>query len=70
MPVPAGTTAVTCESSTTVTLVAAVLPNRIWRWPEAPEKFKPAMVMLEPGNPDDALSPVTIGVESTTSNSL
>ena len=62
VPVPAGTTAVTCESSTTVTFVAAVLPKRTWRWPAAPEKFAPVTVIVEPAEPEEALRPVTTGV--------
>ena len=70
VPVPDGTTAVRCESSRTVTFVAAVLPKKTWRRPAAPEKFAPATVTVEPAAPDEELRPVTAGVRSTTSKSL
>ncbi len=70
VPVPAGTVAVTCESSTTFTLVAGVVPKKTWSWPAAPLKFWPKMVTVEPADPLAALRLVTTGVRLTTSKSL
>ena len=55
-----------CASSTKVTEVAAVLPKNTDKWPAAPEKFWPVMVMVLPAEPLVALRPVTRGVRFTT----
>ena len=46
--------------------MAAVVPKKTDRWPAAPEKFWPLMVMVLPAEPLVALRPVTIGVRLTT----
>ena len=39
--------------------MAAVLPKNTDRWPAAPEKFWPVMVIVLPAEPLVALKPVT-----------
>src|SRR5579863_4482684 len=69
VPDPLGTTAEICVSLSTVTELAGVLPKNTDSCPAAPEKFWPVMVMLLPGAPLLALSPVTTGVRFNTSKS-
>ena len=49
VPEPLGTTALICVSLTKVTVGEAVVPKKTDKWPAAPEKFWPVMVIVLPG---------------------